>query len=70
MPWNWQLPNWPKFQWDFQSVEHLEKQFLLGVGSSFAFLKNINKQDYNRFLVEILSSEGLESSRKVKRQKR
>ncbi len=33
------------------------------MGRSLAFLKNIDKKDYNHFAVEILSLEGLESSK-------
>lgn len=63
MPWNWELPNWPNFIYDPLQVSYQEKQFLLGVGSSFAFLKNTSDQEYNQFVVEILSMEGLESSK-------
>jgi Fic family protein len=63
MPWNWELPDWPKFNYDPDQISQLERQFLLAVGSAFAYLKTIDKQDYNRFIVEILSLEGVESSR-------
>ncbi|MBS0603716.1 MAG: Fic family protein [Verrucomicrobia bacterium] len=63
MTWNWELPNWPEFEYDPDRISQMEKQFLLGVGSAFACLKTIGEQEYNRFIVEILSSEGLESSR-------
>src|ERR1700722_17406979 len=63
MPWNWELPDWPKFHYDPEPIGSLERRFLLGVGSAFAYLKTIEEQEYNRFVVEILSSEGLESSR-------
>lgn len=63
MPWNWELPDWPKFSCDPYQFAQKEKQFLLGAGSAFAFLKNTDKQEYNQFIVEILSSEGLESSK-------
>lgn len=63
MPWNWELPDWPKFTYDPDKISQMEKQFLLGVGSAFAYLKTIDEQEYNRFTVEILSLEGLESSR-------
>ena len=63
MPWNWELPDWPKFHFDPDQISALERQFLLGVGSAFAYLKTIEKQEYNHFIVEILCSEGLESSR-------
>lgn len=63
MVWNWQLADWPQFQYDPERIGQKEKQFLMGVGSSFAFLKNIDKDKYDQFVVEILSVEGLESSR-------
>ena len=63
MPWNWELPNWPKFTCDRDRIAQKERQFLLGVGSTFAFLKNINDTEYSQFVVEILSLEGQESSR-------
>ncbi len=63
MPWNWELPEWPKFQYDSNSISQKEKQFLLGAGSSSAFLTSLREKDCNRFIVEILSSEGLESSK-------
>ncbi len=63
MPWNWELPDWPKFSYDPDRLLDSEKQFLLGSGSSFAYLKMIDEQDYKRFIVEILSTEGVESSK-------
>ncbi len=63
MPWNWELPDWPRFNYDPDRLSQLERQFLLGVGSAFAYLKTIDEQEYHRFIVEILSLEGLESSR-------
>lgn len=63
MLWNWQLPEWPQFIYDPAQISQKERQFLLGIGSAFAFLKNIGTQEYNQFVVEILSSEGLESSK-------
>ena len=63
MPWNWELAEWPKFKFDQAAIAKQEKEFLLGVGGAFAFLKNIGQDEYNRFVVEILSSEGLDSSK-------
>lgn len=63
MPWNWELPEWPKFTYDSKQLSEQERKFLLRAGSEFAFLKNIGKQAYNHFAIEILSWEGLESSR-------
>lgn len=63
MLWNWELPDWPKFSCDPNQIAQKERQFLLGVGNTFAYLKNIGEQEYKQFVIEILSSEGLESSR-------
>lgn len=63
MPWNWELANWPEFTYDQTQISQKERQFFLDLGSAFAFFKNIEKPDYQRFVVEILSLEGLESSR-------
>lgn len=63
MTWSWQLTDWPKFIYDFKEISPLERQFLLGIGSAFAFLKSISKQEQQQFIIEILSVEGLESSK-------
>lgn len=63
MSWNWQLPDWPNFKYNPQQIKEKDKEFLLSIGSSFAFLSNINNLDRNQFIVEILSIEGLESSK-------
>lgn len=63
MPWNWELPDWPRFNYDRDLISQKEKQFLLGMGGAFAFLKDIGTEEYNQFVVEILSLEGLESSK-------
>jgi Fic family protein len=63
MRWNWQLPKWPKFNYNTEKMAQKECKFFLSLGSASAFLKNVDKKDYQQFLVEILSSEGLESSK-------
>lgn len=63
MPWNWQLPEWPKFIYDPEEIFQQEKQFLLEGGSSYAFLKTIPSEEMKKFIVEVMSTEGIESSR-------
>lgn len=63
MRWNWQLPEWPQFTYDQRLIADKERAFLLSAGSSLAFLKNIGKEEYSQFAVEILSAEGVESSK-------
>lgn len=63
MVWNWQLPEWPKFIYDPSLIAQKERQFLLNSGQTVAFFRNIGEEERNQFIVEILSLEGLESSR-------
>jgi len=63
MAWNWQLPEWPKFNFKADCIAQQEKRFLLAVGSSSAFLKKVDEAEHRQFLVEILSREGEESAR-------
>lgn len=63
MPWNWELSNWPNFYFNPDQIVQLEKKFLLKVGSSADFLKKIDEEDRQQFVIEILSSEGEKSSR-------
>lgn len=63
MHWNWEIPNWPEFIFDSEKIAALEKQFLLRSGESAAFLKTIHSKDRQQFVVEILSIEGMNSSR-------
>lgn len=63
MPWNWELPEWPNFHYKSEKLAQREREFLLRTGNASAYLKNITKQEYQQFVIEILSSEGLESSK-------
>ena len=63
MPWNWQLPEWPKFTYDSRAILSIEREFLISIGSESGFLKTIDSDERNRFLVEILSLEGLKSAK-------
>lgn len=62
MRWNWQLPNWPHFNFDRESIADREKQFLIRIGEASASLNRVDEGDYKQFIVEILSREALESS--------
>lgn len=63
MLWNWELPDWPKFKYDPGQLADQERQFLLGIGGASAYLKSVEICEYHQFIVEILSLEGLESSK-------
>jgi len=63
MPWSWELADWPHFSYDAERIVQAERQFLLAVGTSSGFLKSAQKSEYQQLVVEILSTEGLGSSR-------
>lgn len=63
MFWNWQLPTWPMFIYNPQSILEIEREFLLNVGRGFAMIKSIKENEYEPFVIEILSQEGVSSSR-------
>lgn len=62
MPWNWELPDWPKFTYEPDPIALRERQFLLGAGKASAYLKTVEPQEYSHFMVEILGEEGQMSS--------
>lgn len=63
MPWNWELPDWPNFRYDPKRLAEQERQFLLRAGKAAAYLENVGEQEQKQFIVEILSTEGLKSSK-------
>ena len=63
MRWNWELNDWPKFFYDPDLILLQERKFFLGVGGMSAYLKSVGTEEFHQFIVEILSTEGLESSR-------
>lgn len=62
MPWNWQLPDWPRFIYDTSSMAPLEKKFLHEAGGGIAVLKHLEDAQKKQFIVEILCAEGLNSA--------
>jgi Fic family protein len=63
MKWNWQLKEWPSFIFDPEKIGDKERQFLLNVGGTIADIQNINPSDQLNYIIEILSEEGLKSSK-------
>lgn len=63
MPWNWQLPNWPHFEYDPAALIPLDQQFLLRVGMASGYLKAVDEEGIRSFMVEVLSVEGVQSAK-------
>lgn len=62
MVWNWQLPNWPGFQYDARAIARLERAFLQSVGGGAAVLRLLDEEKRRHFVVEILCAEGMNSA--------
>ncbi|SCA63501.1 Uncharacterized protein SCG7109_AQ_00040 [Chlamydiales bacterium SCGC AG-110-M15] len=63
MVWNWQLSSWPNFTYNLTLLESLEREFLQGAGGVFAIWKSFASEEKKQFIVEVLSTEGVTSSK-------
>jgi Fic family protein len=62
MTWNWQMTDWPNFQWDRAQIAAAEEQFLLGAGVVIGSVKHLGEDEHKQLLVELMSSEALTTS--------
>ncbi len=63
MIWNWQQADWPHFTYDRKALDSLEAQFLRLAGESLGAFKHVSEDDKNRFKVELISEEALQTSK-------
>jgi len=63
MMWNWQLKDWPKFVYESSLFADAEGVFMRLSGEAGAYLSYISKEETELFKVEMLSLEGLASSK-------
>jgi len=62
MPWNWERPSWPKFIYESEALEPLERKFLLGSGEFIGAFKHIGPDDRDTLKIELISDEALKTS--------
>ncbi len=62
MRWNWQLPDWPNFQYDSSSLQTAEAKFLKGAGVVIGTLHHLDNDIREGFTVELISQEMVDSS--------
>ncbi|BDC48171.1 cell division protein Fic [Bryobacterales bacterium F-183] len=62
MAWNWQLPEWPEFEWDPERLTRAEERFLLYFGQIRGITKHLGGPDGQQILVEAISTEALTTS--------
>ncbi len=63
MPWNWQLPDWPRFTWDAARLARAEERFLLGAGALRGIVRHLDDADRDRLSVEAMCDEAITTSR-------
>lgn len=62
MRWNWQLPDWPDFQYDASRLRVAEEQFLKGAGVVVGSLHHLDGDARQGFTIELISQEMVDSS--------
>jgi Fic family protein len=62
MIWNWQQPDWPRFQWDRARLEAAEKLFLVSGGVFVGTVRHLGKEDLDQLTTEAMSTEAVTTS--------
>jgi len=62
MPWNWQLPDWPNFQYDASAIAPFEERFLLSSGKILGTVQHVNTSEQDQLRIELLSDEAMKTS--------
>lgn len=62
MLWNWQLADWPHFQYDKDRLEPLERQFLLRSGELIGVFRHVGEGERNQLRIDLISEEALKTS--------
>lgn len=60
--WNWQLKNWPNFQWDQTQLVRAEKLFSEGAGIIAGATKHIESEDNLLLSIDLISNEAVDTS--------
>ena len=62
MPWTWQLPDWPRYQWDRTALRPLENRFLHASGRRVGALLHAPEDEQVELRIEWLTAEAVETS--------
>lgn len=62
MRWNWQRPDWPKFQYDAVRLHAAEAQFLKGAGVVVGTMHHLDGDAQRGLTIEIISQETVDTS--------
>ena len=59
---NWQLPDWPNFQYDASEIVPFEERFLLSLGKILGAVQHVNTSERDQLRIELLSDEAMKTS--------
>ena len=62
MTWNWELPDWPNFRWERETLLRSEKLFLERAGVMIGASQHLSNDDVQTMTVELLSGDALGTS--------
>jgi Fic family protein len=62
MRWNWEQPGWPKFAWQANSLDDLERQFLVRSGELVGAFRHVGPDEQDLLKIELIGDEALKTS--------
>lgn len=62
MTWNWQLENWPHFDYDKSALLDLEGKFMYQSGVLLGTYKHLSDEDKDTFIIDQMTQEALKTS--------
>ena len=62
MKWNWELPEWPRFEYDAASLAALESKFLTSSGVLLGVYKHLGESEKIALTIDLMSEEALKTS--------
>jgi len=62
MTWNWQQPEWPRFDWDARALSDQETRFLHEAGVVVGALKHVGDDQKSSLIIELISTEAVKTS--------
>ena len=63
MAWNWQIKNWPDFEFTSEVLLPYEKAFLQKAGMLYGSMKHISNENQDELKVMLLSDEAFQTSK-------
>ena len=62
MTWNWQQPEWPRFDWDAGTLSDQETRFLHKAGVVVGALRHVGHDQKSSLVIELISTEAVKTS--------